>query len=1283
MDNKSTFGKLRRGNLSKYFRGDGKIFFIVFFVLILLILSGIITELYIKNINENWQQVISQEINEVQKSVIDEFKINQNLLKVTLSKLKNNLTNQLNQSEEVYKSFLHQINKQDYKGFSIEIFAPNGKILGWNTDSKNSSSDLFPLRASIGETFFLETDLLYCFSIIDTFDFQQDEFFILLSLPIEKKYKLSNEYFNEISITNKIVEKIQTEVKIDFNPFTSPFSDGRKFSFELLNNKNKKIGLVTIDKPTLKNRIKEIKAFTSSFQSLIVLFGIMIIGFGLRKDYKRLNSLFAKFTFLLVYLILFRILLFAFSFPAKFLTSPITDPANFSSTFAFGLVKSPLELLVTNIFISIIAFQFFRYSTKYLRENKKIKYRLVSYFLAVLVLTLFPFVLRAFAASMHSVIFDSKLRYFKSFEIIPDFTMLTMQINILLMGVSFVFILVGFIVLLKKFVINDPIEFKIKDFLFLGTITILSTIIFYWVAKNPLYSYTNLLIIVLSILTIFFVVDKYQTKYLRYYLIIVFIASFNSVILLNYFDTQRERESVKNITMEIDRLNSQLIKYYLSENISQIYSEHSEKNILLRKDINFNALAFINWSKSRLHQEELNSFLAIYDRFGRILGAFNVGFLFNENIRNLIGRFNEITFIDDSNNDSLSKKIVAYSKYIEQGVPQLVVASGIDFKVSNLGGIGFPEFLKSNLNIINQYINLEKVKIYQFNNRELVQFYGDVYPNREQIKHLFNIKLDTLFNDGWTKINFGDEKYEAYIFRYLENEKEITNVVAVAENKFSWSLFNFFKVFIIHSLLIFLFTLFYTFMRIRFLVFTFRTKLLLLFLFISIIPLTFLGLYNRDIIDERSLLNIRNDLKQKLYMIENSLKAAIDQGILLNDANMKTHASLNISYNLFKSTDLIYSSGQQYFDIGLLNKKINSDVFYKLNYDKYREVYVTENIENYQYQSFYKIIKLNNQDYILNVNEAINKSSNSISTTDFDIVLFGIYSLTLVIIIVSSTLLANQISSPIYKLTKAAEAVGKGDLSIKIEHKEKGELKELIDGFNKMTDELKKNQIELAKFERESAWKEMAKQVAHEIKNPLTPMKLTLQQLVVTFKERREDFDKLFDKVSSTILNQIENLNHIASEFSRFAKMPSINFEKFDLVQLLNELSGIYQSEKLKILILTYKDEIIIENDKNQMSRIIINLIRNSIQAGANEIKVSVETSINSIDIYFADDGRGINPEYQIKIFDENFTTKKHGMGLGLKIAKKYLNSINGDIMLLSSSNKGTAFKIKIPIKNN
>ncbi|HQF43254.1 MAG TPA: ATP-binding protein, partial [Ignavibacteriaceae bacterium] len=323
------------------------------------------------------------------------------------------------------------------------------------------------------------------------------------------------------------------------------------------------------------------------------------------------------------------------------------------------------------------------------------------------------------------------------------------------------------------------------------------------------------------------------------------------------------------------------------------------------------------------------------------------------------------------------------------------------------------------------------------------------------------------------------------------------------------------------------------------------------------------------------------------------------------------------------------------------------------------------------------------KDYILSVNDAFNKIRVTISTNEINVVIFGIYSFAVIIIIIISTIFANQISQPIQRLTKATDAVSKGDLNVTIEHNERGELKDLLDGFNQMTSELKKNQAEIAEMEREAAWKEMAKQVAHEIKNPLTPMKLALQQLIISYKDKSKDFDKLFEKVSTTVLNQIENLNHIASEFSHFAKMPSLKIEEIDLLSVLNDTVNMFVHEKTKITINTDLKSAIIDADVGQLRRMFINLIRNSIQAEAAIILLEVLQRENKYFLTIKDNGKGIPELQKEKIFEENFTTKKHGMGLGLSLAKRFMSNINGEINLKESSTEGSTFELIFPIKNS
>ncbi len=399
-------------------------------------------------------------------------------------------------------------------------------------------------------------------------------------------------------------------------------------------------------------------------------------------------------------------------------------------------------------------------------------------------------------------------------------------------------------------------------------------------------------------------------------------------------------------------------------------------------------------------------------------------------------------------------------------------------------------------------------------------------------------------------------------------------------------------------------------------------------------------------------------------------------------ASQNVSSELGISFSLYSSTDQVFNSQDIYNRIGLFNRKLNPQAYYHLNYLRYQEYLTSEKINNYIYDSYFRFIHLNGDDYILTVNDAFNKIRTSLTTTEINVVIFGIYSFAVIIIIVISTFFANQISQPIQRLTEATDAVSKGDLNVKIKHNERGELKDLLDGFNQMTSELKKNQIELAEMEREAAWKEMAKQVAHEIKNPLTPMKLALQQLIISYKDKSKDFDKHFEKISGTVLNQIDNLNQIASEFSRFAKMPSLKIETLDMLPLLNDTANMFIHEKTEIQINTLLTKAVVDADLSQLRRMFINLIRNSMQANATKISIKVVDDKINYKVLFSDNGNGIKESEKEKIFDDNFTTKKQGMGLGLSLAKRFMTSINGEIKLNSSSPQETTFEIIFPIKS-
>ena len=239
-----------------------------------------------------------------------------------------------------------------------------------------------------------------------------------------------------------------------------------------------------------------------------------------------------------------------------------------------------------------------------------------------------------------------------------------------------------------------------------------------------------------------------------------------------------------------------------------------------------------------------------------------------------------------------------------------------------------------------------------------------------------------------------------------------------------------------------------------------------------------------------------------------------------------------------------------------------------------------------------------------------------------------------------------------------------------------------------MIDELTESAELLAKSERESAWREMAKQVAHEIKNPLTPMKLGIQYLKKSWEEKTPDWDLKFDKFAQTMIEQIESLSRIASEFSDFAKMPKANNENIDLVNLVESAVVIYQDNKQTINLIKHEDKpCFVFADKTQMIRVFNNLLKNSMQA-INEmdngrIDIEIDRSENNIIIKITDNGIGITKEESENIFSPNFTTKTGGMGLGLVMVKSIVESYEGKIRFESEKGKETTFIVVLPAYDN
>lgn len=297
-----------------------------------------------------------------------------------------------------------------------------------------------------------------------------------------------------------------------------------------------------------------------------------------------------------------------------------------------------------------------------------------------------------------------------------------------------------------------------------------------------------------------------------------------------------------------------------------------------------------------------------------------------------------------------------------------------------------------------------------------------------------------------------------------------------------------------------------------------------------------------------------------------------------------------------------------------------------------------------------------------------------------------VYSFMLIISVVIAYFLSSYITHSIKAVSDRIKETRLNEQNEKIHmHDAPQEITLLVDAYNNLVDDLDESAALLAQKEREEAWREMAKQVAHEIKNPLTPMRLTVQSFQRKFDPADPNIREKLSEFSNTLIQQIDTMTSVASAFSSFASMPAQQNETLNVVEIVKLAVDIFNESYIHF----HADEqqIITRMDRTQLIRIITNLVKNAIQA-IDEDKADPHVAVNvvrfgdRVRILVSDNGKGISMEHKNRIFEPKFTTKSSGMGLGLGIIKNIVENYHGTITFDSAPGAGTVFTVTLPITN-
>ncbi len=468
------------------------------------------------------------------------------------------------------------------------------------------------------------------------------------------------------------------------------------------------------------------------------------------------------------------------------------------------------------------------------------------------------------------------------------------------------------------------------------------------------------------------------------------------------------------------------------------------------------------------------------------------------------------------------------------------------------------------------------------------------------------------------------------------------------------------------------------------------------FIIIGIATISFfINRYNRSNSDKlsRTMKIMVNEMEKRL-----SDHSTFDDVIKLYDSVSVTGLQMlvdevsdihGVDVNVYDlEGNLQVTSEANVYTKGVLSKKMDPLAYYYLDRLRHIQHSQEESVGNFSFLSIYSPVRdERGQVYAyINIPYFTSKSELRQEISNFLVTIINLNAFIFLVAGLIALFITNRITRSFSIITDKMKEVNLGKRNEAIAWSRNDEIGGLVAEYNTMVGKLEESATALAKSEREGAWREMARQVAHEIKNPLTPMKLSIQYLQNAIDDNKPNVKELSSSVAATLVEQIDHLSKIAADFSQFANISNTKVELFDLHEVLYHLKELFSTnEKVDMTWKAVYGTLMIEADKTQMNRLFTNLFTNAIQACDDEdvCKIEIAEKRNrdqTVQISIRDYGQGISEEMQQRIFMPNFTTKSSGTGLGLAMCKSIVEQAHGRIWFETEQGKGTVFYVELPL---
>jgi two-component system nitrogen regulation sensor histidine kinase NtrY len=1305
---------------SKYTLRTRRYLLIVFFVFVAIGLVELIAYYLAHHIDTHWDEISESRTREIVNGAVGAFNdVQRDTHDFARAVAENvelkSLVEKENPNRTEIFSLIDQLNTN--QTYSLELYDSKLSLLAWS--GQQAESDSMDVRNALTGKPLSSISQSALYTILNVLvptvsDGGKVLGVVVASQPVEVNYPLNNRFLSSSGLQKELSGGFGTAVRFEFGESAEPSTDAQVASEKLVSIDGRKLGMVYIDRPSRDSYTQGYeRIFDGAMGSLVAVVPIILF-FSVWPNVRRFGAV-GQFLIFFLFACATRYLWLAVGFPSLLFSGGLFDPAYFASPFAFGATRSTGEVLISSLFVfATTTFGLallVKHSTAF--EWRSAKVATVVGGLIVIVLGVWlPYLTRGYSEALRSAVFDSKLRYTDPTAILPDALVGVMLVAILLLTISFLFIQVCLFLIavqLRLPSLRSLPRRRMAWWLSLIALFALESFLFGLIHPNPQSSfpYRLLLIALVALLTFFLLREARSAGRPFTGRSLVLAAGLSVIIAAPLFDAkvhEHDREALRLYAAELTRPVDNWIRLTLQETVGQIESDEEVVSALTSQDRDvISGLAFRLWAESKLSSEGFNCAVGIVQQ-GSLQSLFNLGLQRYEASRLVlnVGEFPERRiFVVRS-----GRKLRGLDRYV--GTTPILTADGMVLAnavvivvagQSTLLRTETPEILQtpSALMLETEFRN---IVVSEFVNRRLVQTTGDdIEKNREVPEEIDSALASGKSAYVWTAEAVDGKSYET-LYTLQQNDASGRRILALSMERldFRWHIFNLLKIvflyIIIGAFVVGAYALFVALRRRSFRL-SFRGKLLVALLSLATIPMLLLSYYDRQFTDESRIEILRRQAQDELKVVGANLLSHLGRSPSTSLASSLTDSlceriaqETGSDFNVYVGAFVQASSRPELYDAELVDTRMSSAAYNAIVLEGKRFFLQPESIGKYPFLVGYERFddEFGRPLGVLSAFTAFKHQAVDEELFKRSALILGTYAGLMVLVVLIGVFFAYRIASPIRKLTDGIRRVSRGDLNLTLEVQSRDELGELVAAFNRMTQDLKRIQRELASAERELAWREMAKQVAHEIKNPLTPMKLSIQHLRQAYTDRVQDFHLLLEEVSQTIIEQVESLSRIAAEFSRYAKMPERKLEPCQVHDVLLDAVRLFDQErKIQFKVDLAEGKATILADKEELRRVFINVLRNAVQAIAGEGKISVTTTLidGQMEIAIADTGRGIPDELKERLFEPNFSTKSEGMGLGLAISKQTVVDLNGRIEIESAVGKGTQVKITLPVESS